>query len=338
MDRLVIIDGHAIIHRAYHALPPLTTSNGVVVNAAYGFTSMLLRVIEELKPTHLVVVFDTPKPTFRNILSKEYQANRPKADDNLIPQFELVHKVVSEMGVAHFESDGFEADDVIGTIVNKICQDTKILGDKDIKENKQQSSSIPISQYPNIEVIIVTGDRDLMQLVNDNVKIYMPVKGLSQSKLYGIEEVEQRLGVKPGKVIDYKALIGDSSDNYCGVGGIGPKTAQKLLKTYGSFEEIYNNLDKMKSGSEKEKLIKGRESGELSKKLATIVKNAPIEFELEDCRLKSFDNANTKWLFEEMEFTSLIPRLESGIKNQELRIKNKKEMKTVDNIQQTSLF
>ena len=120
---LVIVDGHAVIHRAFHALPPLTTSKGVMINAVYGFTSMLLRVVEDLHPSHLAVVFDTPKPTFRNKLSKDYQATRPPTDKDMIPQFDLVHKVVDEMGISHFEKDGYEADDVIGTIVNNVkCQ------------------------------------------------------------------------------------------------------------------------------------------------------------------------------------------------------------------------
>lgn len=312
MNRLVIIDGHAILHRAYHALPPLTTSKGLIVNAVYGFTSMLLRVIETLKPTHLVVAFDTPEPTFRNKLFKDYQIQRPKADEEFISQIATVKNVVSEMGIPMFEKAGFEADDVIGTIAAKADTD---------------------------EVVIVTGDRDMLQLVDGKTKIYMPVKGLSQSKLYGKDEVEEKYGIKPYQVVDYKALVGDASDNYPGVAGIGPKTAISLLHEYGSFEEIYNHLDDIKSSSIREKLINGKEGGVLSKKLATIVKDAPVNFELEKCKLASFDTPLVRWLFEEMEFRSLIPRL-SG-RNQKSEIKNQNELKEKregKKIQQATLF
>ena len=313
MNRLVIIDGHAIMHRAFHALPPLTTSKGQAVNAVYGFVSMLLRVLEELKPSHLLVVFDTPKPTFRNKLSKDYQAKRPETDKNLVPQFELAHKVVTEMGITHLEKDGFEADDVIGTI----SQRTK---------NREQRT----------EVIIITGDRDLLQLVDEKIRVYLPVKGLSQSKLFGEKEVEEKLGVTPSQVVDLKALIGDSSDNYPGVSGIGPKTAVNLLHSFGSFEGIYKHLAEIKSQTTKDRLMSGKKNGELSKKLATIACDVPIDFNLDNCKLASFYTPQVRWLFEELEFKSLIPRLSGGMKNHEVRIKNKN--KEEDNIQQVTLF
>lgn len=314
MNRLVIIDGHALLHRTFHALPPMTTKKGQMVNAVYGFVSILLRVIEELKPTHLAVVFDTPKPTFRNKLSKDYQANRPKTDENLIPQFQLAHQVAEEMKISHFETDGYEADDVIGTIVDKT------------------------ESYA--EVVIVTGDKDLFQLVNDNVKVYMPVKGISQSKLYGEKDVEEKMGVGPDKIIDLKALIGDPSDNYPGIGGIGPKTAADLLKTFGSFAGVYQHLEEVKSKSVKEKLIKDKENGELSQKLATIARDVPMDFDLEKCLLKSFNTAEVKWLFEELEFKSLIPRLvgkQSTDNSQHLTLNTKQNRKIRDE-NQISLF
>src|SRR3989338_10210422 len=210
MNRLVIIDGHAILYRAYHALPTsLTTSKGQMVNAVYGFTSMLLRVVAELKPTHLIVAFDTPEPTFRNKLYEDYQIQRPKADDDFISQIGMVKKLVTEMGIVRYEKPGFEADDVIGTLAYQASSHT----------NKEQQ----------FEVIIVSGDRDILQLVNDRVKIYMPVKGLSESKLYGTIEVEEKYSIKPAQIVDYKALVGDPSDNYPGVAGIGPKTAISLI-------------------------------------------------------------------------------------------------------------
>lgn len=312
MERLVIIDGHAILHRAYHALPPLTTSKGLIVNAVYGFSSMLLRVIETLKPTHLIVAFDTPEPTFRNKLFKDYQIQRPKVDEEFIPQIDIVKKLVRQMGIPTFEKAGFEADDVIGTIAKQALRDTKILSDKDIMRNKR-SPNISISQYPNIEVVIVTGDRDMLQLVSDRIKIYMPVKGLSESKLYGEEEVEEKYGIKPSQIVDYKALVGDASDNYPGVAGIGPKTASALLAHFGTLEKIYRDMDKIESEKVKKALDDHLESAEMAKQLAKIVCDVPMRLDIDKCKLPNLDRPDIHKLFEEFEFRSLIPRLSGRI-------------------------
>lgn len=282
MERLVLIDGHAILHRAFHALPPLTTSTGKMVNAVFGFTSMLLRVVNDLKPSHLVVVFDRPKPTFRKKMYAQYQAKRPKMDESLIPQVNIVHKVVAEMAIPIYEMDGYEADDLIGTIVKKIKID---------------------------EIVIVTGDRDLLQLVDKKTRAYMPVKGISESKLYGEEEVEEKFGVRPSQIVDYKALVGDSSDNYPGVAGVGPKTASSLLSRFKTLEELYQHLDRLDNEGLRKKLKESLESAEMAKKLATIVTDIKIEVDLEKCRLPNFDRPNVHHLFELLEFQSLIPRL-----------------------------
>lgn len=282
MKRLVVIDGHAILHRAYHALPPLTTSKGEAVNAVYGFTSMLLRVIETLKPTHLAVAFDRPEPTFRNKLYKDYQIQRPKADDEFISQIDLVKKVVSEMGIPIFEKAGFEADDVIGTLARKSDTD---------------------------EVIIVTGDRDMLQLVDGKIGVYMPVKGLSESKLYKSQEVEEKFGVRPSQIVDYKALVGDASDNYPGVAGIGPKTASSLLSRFKTLETIYKKMDKIESEKVKKALDDHLKSAEMAKQLAKIVCDVPIKLDIDKCKLPNLDRPNVHQLFEEFEFWSLIPRL-----------------------------
>lgn len=297
MNRFVLIDGHAILYRAYHALPTsLTTSTGQIVNAVYGFTSMLLRAVEELKPTHLIVVFDTPEPTFRNKLYKEYQIQRPKADPEFISQIDVVKKVVREMNIPIFECPGFEADDVIGTLAHQASDFTE----------------------EDIETIIVTGDRDMLQLVNEQIKLYMPVKGLSQSKLYGEKEVEERMGVTPSQIIDYKGLVGDPSDNYPGIAGIGPKSAEKLLAAWGTLENIYVHLSDI-DGKTAQKLVEHKASALLSKQLATIATDAPVTFDLETCILKNFDRPNVHHLFAEFGFRSLIPRL--GAKNKESRRK-----------------
>lgn len=241
MERLVLIDGNAMLHRAYHALPPLTAPDGSVVNAVYGFTTMLLRLINDLKPTHLAVAFDRPKPTFRQKLFVGYQAKRPKMDAELVDQIPKVHNLIESFGIPIFEKDGFEADDVIGTLAKK-------------------SHGL---------VIIVTGDRDILQLVRDErVLVYMPTKGLSEGKLYGRKEVEERMGVPPEKIPDYKALAGDPSDNYPGVPGVGPKTAVKLLEKYKTIDGVIASA---------ELTPEEKESARVSHDLATIRTSVPLE-------------------------------------------------------------
>lgn len=239
MNHLVLIDGNAILHRAYHALPPLTAPDGSMVNAVYGFVLMLIKIFNELKPTHVAVAFDRPEPTFRKELFTDYQAKRPKMASDLVPQIEKIKEAVTAFGIPIFEVAGFEADDVIGTLAQKT----------------------------NDEVVIVTGDRDLLQLVSDRVKVFLPVKGLSEGKLFGEEEVTEKMGVPPKQISGFKALAGDASDNYPGVAGIGPKTAIRLLTGYGSVEKIIA-AGKL-SGKEK--------NARLGLELATIKTDVPIE-------------------------------------------------------------
>lgn len=267
MSRLVLIDGNAILHRAYHALPlSLTTPDGQPTNAVYGFVSMLLNVIETLKPTHLAVAFDRPKPTFRKELFKDYQAQRPEMETALVSQIEKVHKVVIALGIPIFEKDGFEADDVIASLASQVSSKSQPWADR------------PLDEKIN-EVVVVTGDRDLLQLVNHKVKLFMPVKGLTESKLFGEKEAEERMGVTPKQIPDFKALAGDPSDNYPGVAGIGPKTAVNLLKEFGSVANLYKQLDKVANPSVREKLAKDKDNAMLSYKLATVVSDAPVKFD-----------------------------------------------------------
>ncbi len=317
MDKLVLIDGHAILHRAFHALPPLTTSSGIIINAVFGFTSIMLRVINDLKPTHLIVTFDRPKPTFRKKLYANYQAKRPKMDESLVPQIKTVHTVLREMGIEMYELDGFEADDIIGTIINKL-------------------------KTEKLESIIVTGDRDLLQLVNEQTKVYMPVKGISESKLFGEDEVKDKFGINPSQIVDYKALVGDSSDNYPGVPGIGPKTASSLLNRFQTLEKLYEDIDKVENEGLKKKLKDNIESAKMSKQLATILTDVPIIPDLDKCRLKDFDSPSVHALFERMEFRSLIPRLGNNrIRHSTFNIQQTKESVNKDKAekdQQISLF
>lgn len=297
MSRLVLIDGNAILHRAYHALPPLTAPDGSLVNAVYGFTSMLIKIAHDLVPTHIAVAFDRPKPTFRKKLFEGYQAKRPKMDDELVGQIEKVHEVTRAFGIPIFEMDGFEADDVIGTL----CHEAQNPNSKIQNKSKTQID----------QVIIVTGDKDILQLVDDKTYVYMPTKGLSEAKLYMKKDVEQKMGVVPKLIPDLKALMGDSSDNYPGVGGIGPKTAVVLLQKFGSIKNLYTQGDKGDWGDVgekiKEKLIAGEEMAKLSHDLATIRTNVPIEGTLKE--ISSLDTPEGRQMLLDLHFHSLLKRL-----------------------------
>src|SRR3989344_3314713 len=216
MDKLLILDGNSVLHRAYYALPDWRNRSGEATAGVYGFLSMMLKSIEELKPTHLAVVFDHPSPTFRHTMYVGYQHQREKdrqVSEDIWGQIDKLKRVFQLIGLPVYQLEGFEADDVIGTI-------------------SAQCSVL------SAQCIIITGDRDLMQLVNDKVNLYMPIKGVSDTVIVGRDKVKERLGIWPEQVIDYKALCGDSSDNYPGVPGIGPKTAIKLLEEFGTFEEV----------------------------------------------------------------------------------------------------
>lgn len=283
MNKLLLIDGHAILHRAYHALPPnFTAPDGTQTNAIFGFTNMLLRLIEDQKPTHLAVAFDLPQPTFRQQLYTQYQKKRPEMEGNLQEQIPLVHEMLDALGVSYFEVAGFEADDVIGTIAKESTED----------------------------VVIVTGDRDMLQLINKKVKVCVPVKGLSQTKTYDNELVKKEFGVTPQQWIDVKALKGDTSDNYLGVPGIGPKTAQDLIEKFETLEEVYKSLGKLKPNVAK-KLAEGAESAGMSKKLATIVTDVPLDFDLEKTEVVKINwHEGVKYMRERLGFKSIPEKIE----------------------------
>ena len=301
MKRLVLIDGNAILHRAYHALPPLTNRDGIVVNAVYGFFSMFLKILEDQKPDSIVVCFDRKAPTFRKELFVGYQAKRPTMASDLIPQIKFVHDILEAAKVEIFEVDGYEADDLIGTLANQA-----------------------VSNAEETEVIIVSGDRDLLQLVNSHVKMIAPVTGLTNMIIYDNAKVEEKYGIKPSQIVDYKALVGDASDNYPGVAGIGPKTAAILINEYGSLEGIYKNLEKIKKKNPNLslKLANDAEAAGLAQKLAGVVLDAPITLDIGKASLKLFDKESLKKKFEKFGFKSLLARL-SGKQN--VAISKKKE-------------
>ena len=324
MKRLVLIDGNAILHRAYHALPPLTNRDGVVVNAVYGFFSMFLKILEDQKPDYIIVCFDRPKPTFRKELFVGYQAKRPAMASDLSPQFKLVHEVLEAAKVEIFEVDGYEADDLIGTISVQAVDGRRLkVENSNLKiETRRlihpQSSTVKdlpstVHHLPsNIEVYIVSGDRDLLQLVNHRVKMIAPVTGLTNMIIYDNAKVIEKFGIKPSQMVDYKALVGDASDNYPGVAGVGPKTAANLLNEYENLEEIYKNLEKIKAKNPNLalKLAQGAESAGLAQKLAGIVLDAPIKLDMKKASLKLFDKEGLKKEFKKFDFKSLLKRFE----------------------------
>ena len=292
MSKLLIVDGHAVIHRAYHSIPPLTT-NGQPVNALYGFYSMLLSAIYQLKPKYLVVCLDSPGPTFRQTEFVGYRAKRKAADPDLISQLPLLKSTLEQSEINTFSLGGFEADDLIGTI-SRLSAKKKYID----------------------EVIIITGDKDLMQLVSPKIHLLMPIRGLSETKIFKPIDVVEKLGVKPRQVIDLKALMGDMSDNYPGVAGIGPKAAIDLLTEFQTLDNIYQNIDKIKP-SIREKLVKEKDNAYLSQKLATIVDNIPLNFKLSESRWGNQIIYNLDKLFKSYNFKSLVSRLDQKSKPQQ---------------------
>lgn len=284
MPRLLLIDGNAILHRAYHAYPPtFTDKEGHPTNAVYGFFAMLLKLLEEVKPDYLAICFDKGAPTFRMNLYAGYHEKRPKMKDDLAEQVPILHDAISAIGIPHVGIEGYEADDLLGTF--------SVLATK-----------------KNLETIIVTGDRDLLQLVNEHVRILMPLIGITKTILFDEKKVEEKYGVKPSQFIDYKALIGDASDNYPGVTGVGPKTASNLLQQYGSFENLYQHVNDLPKQLG-EKLAVDAEQAALAKKLATIHLDAPVHLILADCDTKQFTPEKFGEVFDILGFSSLKKRL-----------------------------
>lgn len=306
MKKFVLIDGNAILHRAFHALPPLT-KKGKMINAVYGFFSMFIKILEDQKPDCIAVCFDTAKPNFRQSLYAGYQASRPKVSDDLVPQIGEVHEILERSKIQIFELEGYEADDLIGTL------------------------SVEAVKH-DLNVVIVSGDRDLLQLVNHKVKELMPIVGLSNTILYDSKKVEEKFGVKPSQIVDYKALIGDASDNYPGVAGIGPKTAVTLLTKYQTLEGVYQHISELPEKVMK-KLAEGSEDAALAKKLASIACDAPIHFDILRCSMKQFDIAELEQCFIEYDFASLVKRLRGDKDEIEAKSAKPREDKILDKVQ-----
>lgn len=287
--RLVLIDGHALAYRMFYAISQdLSTRTGEPTNATLGFSRMLVDLITaDDAPDYLAISFDVGK-TFRHDLFDDYKGTREKMPDELRTQISRIHQVVEAFNIPIMEVDGYEADDVLGTVAQ-------------------------LANEEGVEVTILTGDRDLLQLVNELTFVRLPVRGLSDTEDFGPQEVLAKYGVSADQFVDYKALIGDKSDNIPGVYGIGEKTAEKLLQEFGSLDGIYDNIDKITSKRTSTALAEHRDEAYLSQRLARIVVDIPLDFDLEACRTRDFDPEKIAPLFQELEFTSLMKRLRLGI-------------------------
>jgi DNA polymerase-1 len=282
---LLLFDGNALVHRAFHALPPLTQpKTGEMVNAVYGFASTLLKVFADFKPTHWAIAFDRPTPTFRHEMFEEYKAQRPATPEELKSQIKKVHQLVEAFHIPVFEIDGFEADDVLGTLSRQAAEQ-------------------------GIETIIVTGDNDMLQAVLPRVKALAPRRTFTDTVLYDEQAVEQKYGIKPEQLADFKALAGDVSDNIPGVPGVGEKTATRLLQQYGSLQGIYDHIRDVTPSKLQDTLRQYRDQAFQSKVLSTIVKDVPIKLDLKTCQVSHYDRNEVARLFQELEFINLLPRL-----------------------------
>ncbi len=327
MKKFIIIDGNALLHRAWHALPPLTTKSGILINAAYGFTSILLKIISEHKPDYICSTFDLKAPTFRHEKYKAYKAQRVKQADELYEQIPIIKEVLNAFTIPVYEKSGFEADDVIGTIANKLRNEK------------------------DIEAFILTGDLDTLQLVDETTKILTFRKGINDVVIYDIDAIKERYDLLPSQMIDYKALRGDPSDNIPGVKGVGEKTAISLIKEFGSLDELYKKLDKSDLKENlKEKLRSEKENAYMSQDLSIIEQNVEMNFNLEKCRWDYLENKKANEdifdVFQKYEFRSLIakiPKPEIDKKIDPLLRETKKatrdhEYKLINNVSDFNIF
>ncbi|GGH98312.1 DNA polymerase I [Mammaliicoccus vitulinus] len=288
MEKLVLIDGNSLSFRAFFALPLLTNKAGVYTNAIYGFTMILDKIIKEEAPTHFMVAFDAGKTTFRNNMYSEYKGGREKTPDELRSQLPYIRQLVESYHIKHYELENYEADDIIGTL------------------SKQADEK-------NIKTIIITGDRDLTQLASENVTIYYTKKGVTDIDHYTPDFIAEKYdGLVPNQIIDMKGLMGDKSDNIPGVPGIGEKTAIKLLKQYETVEGVYQNIDELKTSKMKEKLIDNEDNAKLSKELATINRDSPIEVTIEDLKLTDDNDEEKIKLFKTLEFKQLLDQMDAS--------------------------
>lgn len=285
MKKLVLIDGNNVVYRAFFALPLLSNNQGMYTNAVYGFTTMLMKIIAEEKPTHILVAFDAGKTTFRHETYKEYKGGRQKTPPELSQQFPFVYELLDTMGIKRYDLENYEADDIVGTLSQR-------------------------AQREGFTVRIVTGDKDYLQLVGDHVNVSLIKKGITDTVDYDSDQVRERYGIEPAGVIDLKGLMGDASDNIPGVPGVGEKTAIKLLSQFGSVEGVYEHIDDVSGKKLKENLENNQDQALMSKKIATIDRDSPISITAQDCVFENQVTPELIHLLHELGFQSLLDKLD----------------------------
>jgi len=294
-DRLLLIDANSLIHRAFHALPSFKTPDGEPSGALYGLASMLIRILRENPPRYAAAAFDTPEPTFRKKEYKEYKATRAPVADELISQLAEAENLFTAFGIKSFKAPGFEADDIVATIAERF-------GGTD-----------------NLQVIILSGDLDTLQMVDGNkIVVEFPKKGISQTVIYDRDEVKNRFDIEPDELRDYKGLAGDASDNIPGVPGIGPKTAAKLINKYGPLEKMYKEIEEVGMSDEKlrKKLMEYKDQALLSKRLATLMTDVPVDVELNDIETEIlFDKSDALAYAKRLGSETLLGRIENDLPN-----------------------
>ncbi|MDQ0208091.1 DNA polymerase I [Alkalicoccobacillus murimartini] len=284
MKKLILIDGNSIAYRAFFALPLLTNEKGIYTNAVYGFTTMLLKILEDDQPTHILVAFDAGKSTFRHKTYSEYKGTRQKTPPELSEQLPFIRELLDAYGIKRYEAIDYEADDIIGTLANRAEKD-------------------------GWNVKVISGDKDLLQLVTKQVEVYLTKKGITNMDRYDLAAIDEKYGITANQIIDLKGLMGDSSDNIPGVPGIGEKTALKLLKEFGSVETVLESVDQISGKKMKERLVEHHDQALLSKKLATIYTEVPVDLGLEELSFGEYDVQKVTSFFKDLDFSSLLSRL-----------------------------
>jgi DNA polymerase-1 len=284
MERLMLLDGNGLIYRGYFALPPLSTSKGELVNAVFGFCSIVLRGIQDVRPDYVAVAFDLAGPTFRHERFADYKATRTRMPDDLRDQFPKVREVVKALRLPVYELAGFEADDVIGTLTVE-------------------------AEARGLDTTIVTGDLDMLQIVSDRVRLMTTRSGVENTIVYDPARIDERFGLLPSQMVDYKALKGDTTDNIPGVPGVGEKTAARLIRDFGGLDAMYEHIDEVRPDKLREKLVEFRDQVMLGRELSTIVRDLPVSLDLEAARIGDYDRDEVIRLFREFEFRSLLDRL-----------------------------
>jgi DNA polymerase I len=293
MDKkFVIIDGNSIANRAFYALPLLSSANGLHTNAVFGFTTMLLKVLDEMKPTHILVAFDAGKIVFRHQEYKDYKGGRQKTPGELSEQFPYIRELLDAFDIHHYELGGYEADDIIGTMTQQ-------------------------AEEQQIPAVIVTGDKDMLQLVSENVHVALTRKGISEIEWYTPQTIKEKYGLTPGQIVDLKGLMGDASDNIPGIPGVGEKTALKLLHEFGTVENVLENATQVSGKKLQEKIIDNREDALKSKELATILRTAPVNVSIESAHYPGPTDEKVLLAFKKFEFKSLYDRMDAPAEAQE---------------------